>query len=108
MSRRFLYLVYGLTLYLFYLCPSSLAQFVAGKTIKTGTWRGQRIEYVEGQILIEVKPGVSEREIQTLLFEHQARIIEKFHPEYRWGLIEVPKGVNIFKLIEKLKGKSIN
>jgi len=72
------------------------------KEIKSGRWKGREIKYVEREIAIKLKAGISENEIRSILALHKAKIKQDFD-ELRWGWIELPEGVDIFPVISALE-----
>lgn len=40
----------------------SAQEIIGGKEVRTGAWEGRQVEYLEGEIAIILKPGVSQAE----------------------------------------------
>lgn len=93
-----------LTVFLIMLIANSVfaQQTAGGKRVKTGIWRNQEIEYVEGQIVVILKPGVTASEVSSLLGSYKAKIVQDFD-KLGWGLLEVPESADIFPIIKALE-----
>lgn len=51
--------VFIIVFFLLTIFSSIFADSFRGKPILSGTWRNQEIEYVAGETLVKLKPGVS-------------------------------------------------
>jgi hypothetical protein len=73
-------------------------QKVAGKAIKSGIWNGQEVKYIDGEIAIKIKEGVSPTQLNPMLNQFQAKIKQNFD-ELRWGWVELPESTDIMQVI---------
>ncbi|MFQ6094082.1 MAG: S8 family serine peptidase, partial [bacterium] len=78
---------------------TSIAWEVLGKEVKTGLWRGEEIEYAEGDIIFQLKPGYTTADLQDLLSAHNAVLIKDVDI-LNTGKVEVAGSVDLFKVIE--------
>jgi len=72
------------------------------KAIKSGRWKGNEIKYVEREIAIKLRTGISDNEIGSILALYKARVTQDFD-DLRWGWIELPEGLDIFPVISALE-----
>ncbi len=89
-------------LVIFFVFQTSNAQEMYRNDIKTGRWKGENIEYWEGQMLVKIKRGVSNKALINDLSKYEVELKKDFN-KLRWGLLEVPSNVDIFQKIEQLK-----
>ena len=80
----------------------SAQQTISGKLVRTGTWEGRQIEYLEGEIAIILNPGAVRADVLPLFQSHGATIKRDFD-KLRWGLIELPEAVDVLSLAAALK-----
>ena len=73
----------------------------SGKAIKTGIWRGKRVDYVDGQILIGLKQGVTVNIVRQVLVDAQTTLVADFDI-LGIGMVEVKEGSDIFAKIRVL------
>ncbi|GEM_PF-2888627 len=72
-------------------------QTVGRRLIKKGIWKNQQIEYVDRQIAVKLKTGVQLHEVNAMVAQYKGNIVENFD-KLRWGLIELPEGIDIFSV----------
>ena len=104
------YKTYNLMSKLFVLCFVLLfsttylyaQDFVGGKRVKRGVWENLQIEYIEGEIALILKPGVSKNDILPLLQRYSTTIKRDFD-KLGWGLIEVPDTIDVLSTAYELK-----
>lgn len=66
----------------------SAQEMIRGKRVRTGIWQGRQIEYLEGEIALILKPGVSKSDVLPVLQSYGATLIRDFD-KLGWGLIEL-------------------
>jgi subtilisin family serine protease len=86
----------------FSLVALSAQEMISGKQIRIGMWENQQVEYLESEIAIILKPGISQADVLPLIQGHGANIRQNFD-KLGWGLIELPKGVDVLSLAATLK-----
>ncbi len=98
--------VFIIVFFLLTIFSSIFADSFRGKPILSGTWRNQEIEYVAGETLVKLKPGVSPSQIEQLLDENEGFLIGDFD-KYRWGLVGLipfnPRTIIKYNLPQKTK-----
>ncbi len=77
-----------------------------GKDILTGTWMGRQIEYVEGEILFKMKPGVKSSHLLPLLTETKSVLVEG-PDRLRMGKLEVQAPADVFLVLENLNSSDL-
>ena len=73
-----------------------------GKEILTGTFNGENMEYVDGEILFMIRDGQDPKTIEGYLDRNNlplAREVDRFG----FGKISLPKGDDIFPVMEKMQ-----
>jgi len=81
-------------------------QRVAGKAIKSGIWNEQEVKYIDGEIAIKIKEGVSPTQLNPILSQVQAKIKQNFD-ELRWGWVELPEGTDIMPAISRFQKSAL-
>ena len=76
-------------------------EMIGGKLIRSGLWKGNVIEYVEGDIFVILKPGVTKSAVLPVAQRHGATISEDFDP-LGWGMLELPDTVDVLSLAAEL------
>ena len=79
-----------------------------GVEIIEGTWRGENVEYLKGEILVKLSPGVSEQELLKELNQLPVEMVSRidthgFAKLYTWeneNIIETIDIINQFSIIE--------
>ncbi len=90
----------------FFLMISVHARTLREKPIKTGIWRGTAIEYLGGNVVLQLKSGADSLAIDSLLQAHNCYIINYFGRD-GWGLIGCDTIVNIFDMIDTLRNSPL-
>lgn len=70
-----------------------------GKEVKTGMWKGEQIEYADGEILFQLKPGYTAQDIQDLLVENNA-VLTRDIDVLNIGKAEILSEDDLFQVIE--------
>lgn len=70
--------------------------------VKTGTWRGDEIDYKSQEIRVKLEPSARRDQSETLFSADNGTITDEFN-EIGWILVEVPSGKSIFPTIEALQ-----
>lgn len=104
--KRIRFFIYCILLYAVFIAIVSNSSYsqkqISGKEVKTALWNKQQIEYVDGEIAVKLKKGFTKSQLQPALSKHNARVKQDFD-KLGWGWIELPEGVDIFKVIDSLK-----
>ncbi len=79
---------------------------IDGRQIKTGLWKNQLIEYVDGQIAVKTKSGVIKSDLLELMSNYNATLKEDIDA-LSWALFELPKGKDIFPVLNKLRANTL-
>lgn len=66
-------------------------QTVGGRLVKSGNYKNRQIEYVDRQIAIKIKQGVTLQDANSIIIQHEANLVKNFD-KLQWGLIELPEG----------------
>jgi thermitase len=90
----------------FCLSLPALAASFNGKAIFEGVWKGEKIEYVEGEILFKARPGVKTSDLENLFSASRARMVEGLD-QIDMGKLEVVPAVDIFQAMEKLNASPL-
>jgi subtilisin family serine protease len=77
-----------------------------GKRILKGTWNGQDMEYVEGEILFKLKSKVKLSETERLFGENKAKMVEG-PDQLGMGKLELTSPADIFQVIESLNSSEL-
>ena len=86
---------------IFFLAAPLYAASFNGKKILKAIWMGEEIEYVEGEILFKMKPGVKLSQVEPLFKKNKARLMEG-PDQLRTGQLELPSSLDIFQVLENL------
>ncbi len=70
--------------------------------VKRGMWKGEEIEYVDRQVSIKVKPGVSKAQLTPAVEMLRSRFLEEIDV-LRWTVIELPERTDVFDAISVLE-----
>ncbi len=97
--------VIAVTVILFLAAPVLAASF-NGKKTSTGTWMGQEIEYVQGEILFKAKSGFKVSDVERLFAESKAQMVEG-PDRLGMGKLEVSLSTNMFQVIRNLQACSL-
>lgn len=97
--------IFALTGIIFLVTPLYSASF-NGKKILKGMWMGKEIEYVEGEILFKVKSEAKLSDVERLLRENKAEIVEG-PDRLGMGRLELPSPLDIFQVIENLNSSDL-
>lgn len=76
-------------------------EMVAGKKVITGTYKGESVKYIDGEIAIKLKVGFKKENINDLLLNVKAKVIQDFD-EIGWGWIELPKNTDVLSTIKRI------
>jgi thermitase len=77
-----------------------------GKRIMTGMWKGDEVEYVEGEILFKAKSVAKSSDLVKLFAENQVTMVEGLD-QIRMGKLEVTSPPNIFQAIQNLNSSDL-
>jgi subtilisin family serine protease len=77
-----------------------------GKRIMTGMWKGDEVEYVEGEILFKAKTGAKSFDLAKLFAENQVTMVQGLD-QIRMGKLEVVSPVDIFQVIQDLNSANL-
>ena len=77
-----------------------------GKRILTGTWTGEEIEYVEGEILFRLKGDIKLEQAKPLLIRNQAKLAEDFD-RLGIGKLELRSSADIFQVLDNLNSSGL-
>jgi len=97
--------VFGLIAVLLLSVPARTASF-NGKPVSEGVWMGQKMEYVQGEILFKARSDAKLADLKTLLSENRARMVEGLD-QMGMGRLEVSAPVDIFEVMEKLNANPL-
>lgn len=91
-----------ISLQLFTLPSLNAQEKIHGKLVKTGLWEGRQVEFLQGEIAIILRSGVSNKDISPLL-EGLGATIRRDFDELGFGVIELPADVDILSVASDLK-----
>jgi thermitase len=77
-----------------------------GKKVSEGVWKGEKIEYVEGEILFKARSGAKTSDLEKLFSASRARMVEGLD-QIDMGKLEVPAPVDIFQVMTKLNASPL-
>jgi hypothetical protein len=77
-------------------------QKMDGRVIKSGTWKGQTVQYVGGEIAVRLKTGTEITSITKLLPQFNATLTSNFD-NLRWGWITIADTADIMPVILALQ-----
>jgi subtilisin family serine protease len=85
---------------------SSYAATFNGKEIMKGTWKGNEVEYVEGEILFKVDAKARLSDLEKLFKENRARLVQGLD-QIGMGTLEIPSSLDIFQVIQNLNSSDL-
>lgn len=84
-----------------------------GKKIMKGIWKGNEVEYVEGEILFKVKakvklsdPNAGNSHLERLFEENHANLVQGLD-QMGMGKLEIPSFLDIFQVIQNLNSSDL-
>ncbi len=77
-----------------------------GKKIMKGMWKGHEIEYVEGEILFKVNAKVKLSDLEKLLEENQATLVQGLD-QMGMGKLEIASSLDILHVIQDLNSSQL-
>lgn len=77
------------------------AQYM-GKDILAGTWQGELVEYVDGEILFMIKNGQDRTEVKSYLAKNNLSLGRELD-RFGFGKVGLAEGENIFPVIERMQ-----
>ncbi len=80
---------------------NAVRRTITGREIKKGFFKGKNIEYVDRLIGVKIKEGFPKQEMLNVFNSSNYKLIEDFD-KLGWTTIEIPKGADVFKEMEKL------
>ncbi len=80
-------------------------QTLGGKAILTGTWNGQEIEYIDGQILVGLEQGSPRSSVDNLFLQENLTVVKDFD-RLNIALLETESGADLFEKINTLNNSS--
>ncbi len=83
------------------LSAPAMGATIGGRQILAGFWRGQPLEYVEGEILVGLAEGVTPAAAANLLAQQQLKTVNNFD-HLNIGLLQAAPGRDLFQIIETL------
>lgn len=98
-------LILSLICIMFLASPSYPATF-NGKTILKGMWKGKEIEYVEGEVLFRLNPTFKLDQLDLLLIETKAKLLEA-PDRLGIGKLGVSSSVDLFGLLHELNSSGL-
>jgi|GEM_PF-1332351 len=101
LSKKYLFLSAVLGIILLFPTAIWSAQYM-GKDILTGTWQGEPVKYVEGEILFMIKNGQDPAEVKAYLARNNLSLTRDLD-RFGFGKVSLPEGENIFPVIEKMQ-----
>jgi len=105
-SQRSKLVFYFLILLWFIMIDWSLAERIRNKPVYTGYWKGTEIKYVAGEFIVEIKEGVTDAQIDSLLDLTGTFIIHDFD-KYNFGLVGCDTTQDIFSLIDTFESSPL-
>jgi thermitase len=86
-------------------CPLYAATF-NGKKIMKGMWKGNQVEYIEGEILFQVNAKAKLSDLDKLFKENRAKLVQGLD-RLGMGMLEVPLSLDIFPVIQSLNSSDL-
>ncbi len=77
-----------------------------GKRIMKGMWKGDEVEYVEGEILFKAKTKAKFFDLEKLFAESQVKMVQGLD-QVRMGKLEVTSPLDIFHVIQDLNSSDL-
>ena len=104
-SKR--YMLLAMVLGILFLVPTAVwsAQYM-GKDILAGTWQGEPVEYVDGEILFMIQNGQDRTEVESYLAKNDLNLSRELD-RFGFGKVSLPEGENIFSVIESMQGTGL-
>ena len=84
----------------FVVCLLFASPVTHAQQIRTGTWQGYEVEYVDGQISIRLREGYNPERITEIVSRYEGEIVINFD-KLGWGLAQLPEGSDIFSVIAR-------
>jgi subtilisin family serine protease len=98
-------IIFALTFIVFSTCPLQAATF-NGKRIMKGMWKGNQVEYVEGEILFKVNAQAQLSDLEKLFKQNQARLAQGLD-QIGTGMLEIDSSLDIFQVIRNLNSSNL-
>jgi len=89
-----------------FLAPSLYPASFNGKKVLKGQWMGREVEYVEGEILFQMKSGVKLGSLDRLITGNKAKLVEG-PDQLRMGRLELSSAVDVFKVLANLNASGL-
>ncbi len=86
--------------------PLYAAATFNGKKIMRGTWNGNDVEYVEGEILFKTNPKAKFSDLKALFRRNRATLVEGLD-QIGMGKLEVTSPLDIFRVIQNLNSSDL-
>lgn len=77
-----------------------------GKKIGEGVWKGERVEYVEGEILFKARSGAKAADLDRVFSECKARMVEGLD-QINMGKLELPPPADVFQALDELNASPL-
>jgi subtilisin family serine protease len=103
MKRRIV--IFALIGIIFLATPLYPASF-NGKKILKGTWMGKETEYVEGEILFQVKSKAKLNDLERLFSGNKAKVVEA-PDRLGMGRLELSSSIDIFQVLKNLNSSDL-
>lgn len=100
--KRFYHSVKIVRLLCVTLCILMFKQHVVAQEIKQGMWKGREVEYIDGQILIKVRNGVTRDDLIQLASGMVGSTLGPGPDALRWILLRLPSGADVFSTMDIL------
>jgi hypothetical protein len=105
-SQRSKLFCYFLILLLSFMIDWSFADRLNNKPVYIGYWKGTEIKYVAGEFIVEIKEGVTDAQIDSLLVLTGTFVIHDFD-KYNLGLVGCDTTSDIFALIDTFESSPL-
>jgi serine protease len=92
-------------LFFVFCIPTLVAETICGKTVLTGTWNGNTVEYLATEILVILESGYEQKDVESLFKTHNATISRDFD-KLGFGKIEIPEKTSVLTLAVTLSNES--
>jgi subtilisin family serine protease len=87
-------------------CLLVLPESLLAQEIKEGMWRGERIKYLDGQLCVKVREGVTREDVVQLAATFSASVGDG--PDMlRWILFRLPSGTDVLSIVDSVANNSI-
>ncbi len=77
-----------------------------GTRILQGMWKGQNVEYVEGEILFKIRPDARLSDVGELFAKSQAQMVGDLD-QLGMGRLQLPSSADVFEVIEQLNSSDL-